>query len=134
MHDKIIEDSEKEKYVGDIISRNGKPDENIAARRSKGFGIASDILSILDEVLIGSQRIEAGPCMREGMLLNGILTNSEVWIGLNENHYRELEQVDEYLLRRILNSSIDDGQAQFLPFLREIAIFRTCALAYLFVL
>ena len=102
MHDKIIEDSEKEKYVGDIISRNGKPDENIAARRSKGFGIASDILSILDEVLIGSQRIEAGPCMREGMLLNGILTNSEVWIGLNENHYRELEQVDEYLLPGIL--------------------------------
>ena len=42
--------------------------------------------------------------MREGMLLNGILTNSEVWIGLNENHYRELEQVDEYLLRGIFKA------------------------------
>ena len=42
--------------------------------------------------------------MREGMLLNGILTNSEVWIGLNENHLRQLEQVDEYLLRGILKA------------------------------
>ena len=42
------------------------------------------------------------------MLLNGILTNSEVWIGLNVNHYRELEQVDEYLLREIFKAHSKD--------------------------
>ena len=38
------------------------------------------------------------------MLLNGILTNSEVWNGLSENNYKQLEMVDEYLLRGILKS------------------------------
>ena len=36
---------------------------------------------------------------RNGMLLNGILTNSEVWYGLKEDNYTALEKVDEYLLR-----------------------------------
>ena len=41
--------------------------------------------------------------MRNAMFLNGILTNSEVWYGLNSSHLTELEEVDEYLLRKILN-------------------------------
>ena len=42
--------------------------------------------------------------MRNGMFINGILTNSEVWIGLKEQHYRELEMADEHLLRGILKA------------------------------
>ena len=65
------------------------------------------------------------------------------WSGLNDQaillEYNTLKGVCQMLpsdwpICLALNSSIDDGQAQFLPFLREIAIFRTCALAYLFVL
>jgi len=77
---------------------------NLAARKAKGYAIAGDILSILDEVPLGTHRIEAGIVMRNGKLLNGILTNSEVWNGLTENDYKELEMVDEYLLRGILKS------------------------------
>ena len=104
VHDKVIHDSKREKYLGDIITNNGRNDANIAARKAKGFVIAGDILSILDEVPLGTHRIEAGIVMRNGMLINGILTNSEVWNGLSENDYKELEVVDEYLLRGILES------------------------------
>ena len=100
----MINESKSEKYLGDIFCNNGKNDENIAARKAKGFGIAGDILSILDEVPLGTNRIEAGLVMRNGMLLNGILTNSEVWNGLTETDYKELEVVDEYLIRGILKS------------------------------
>ena len=42
--------------------------------------------------------------MRNAMLLNGILTNSEVWFGLTKTDYTILEQVDEFLLRGILQA------------------------------
>ena len=104
VHDKKMDDSKSEKYVGDIVCDDGKADNNIASRKAKGFAIAGDILAILDEVPLGTHRIEAGLHMRNGMLLNGILTNSEVWVGLKEQHFKELEQVDEHLLRGILKA------------------------------
>ena len=41
--------------------------------------------------------------MRNGMLLSSMLTNSEVWYGMKEKHYEQLEEVDHYLLRKFLN-------------------------------
>ena len=104
VHDKVIQDSKREKYLGDIITNNGRNDANIAVRKAKGFVIAGDILSILDEVPLGTHRIEAGIVMRNGMLINGILTNSEVWNGLTEKDCKEPEMVDEYFIRGIIKS------------------------------
>ena len=64
-NDSDITDVRSLKYVGDIISENGKIDENIADRRAKGFGIVSDILSILEEIPLGTYRIEAGLEIRD---------------------------------------------------------------------
>ena len=38
--------------------------------------------------------------MRNGMLINGMLTNSETWYGLKNDEYKQLESVEEYLLLR----------------------------------
>ena len=43
-----IDKKENEKYLGDVISCNGKNDKNIQKRKEKGFGIISKFLSILD--------------------------------------------------------------------------------------
>ena len=40
--------------------------------------------------------------MREAVLLGGILTSSEVWVGLNNSHNEILENLDERLLRGIV--------------------------------
>ena len=104
VHDKQMANTNKEKYVGDVITDDGKNDENIASRRAKAFGIAGDIIAILEEVPLGPYRIDAGLCMRNAMFLNSILVNSEVWYGLNSSHYEILEQVDEYLLRKFLKA------------------------------
>ena len=60
MHDKQMNSSNKENYVGDIVTEDGKNNENIESRRSKAFGIAGEILAILDKVPLGPYRIDAG--------------------------------------------------------------------------
>ena len=94
----------EQKYLGDIFSDDGKNKLNLEARRARGFGIVSDILSIIKEVPFGSHKIQAGLRMRNSMLINGILTNSEVWYGISDDDIKQLEQVDEYLLRELLKA------------------------------
>ena len=53
-HSSEIEIVSDEKYVGDIISFDGKHDKNIISRRSKGIGMCNEILSILDSMYLGS--------------------------------------------------------------------------------
>ena len=36
--------------------------------------------------------------LRESMLLNGIMTNSEVWYGVKEEHFTALESADNDLI------------------------------------
>ena len=40
VHDKVMNNSKEEKYIGDIITGDGKNEKNVLSRKSKGFGIA----------------------------------------------------------------------------------------------
>ena len=102
VHENEMASSNQEKYIGDIISDDGKNTANIAARKAKWFGIAGDILAILNAIPFGKYQTEAGIYMRNGMLINGMLTNSEIWYGITTDELKQLESVDEYLLRKIL--------------------------------
>ena len=46
--------------------------------------------------------MEIGLHLRQAMLVNGMLYNSEVWHSISEEEIRMLESVDEYLLRAIV--------------------------------
>ena len=101
VHDSKMESSECEKYLGDFITSDGKLKVNIDNRRAKGYGLAAEILAILDEVPLGKHRIEIGLILRQAMLVNGMLYNSEAWHCLSESDIKSLEKVDEYLLRNL---------------------------------
>ena len=73
---------------------------------AKGLGIVSKIMSILDTITFGSKYFEIGTTLRQAELINGILTNAEVWYGITKSQLEELEEVDKLLLRRILNAPI----------------------------
>ena len=45
-----MDGSKCEKYLGDLISEDGKIKENVAARRAKGYCLADGILAILSEI------------------------------------------------------------------------------------
>ena len=98
VHEDVGKTVKKDKYVGDILTEDGTNTENIQGRMDKGFGIVNEIVSILGEIPLGPYRISVGLKLREAMLLNGMLFNSEIWYGLKEEEVQKLASVDEYLL------------------------------------
>ena len=100
-HDTEMEIVDKEKYVGDIVTGDGKHTKNIDARRSKGMGVISEILSILDGLCLGRHYYDTALMMRQAMLLSVLLTNSETWLRLTKKDMGKLEAIDRMFLRRI---------------------------------
>ena len=88
-------------YLGDILSSEGTIDLTIEDRRQKGIGLVTKVSGMINDVSLGIHyfRIAFGLC--ESMLINGIITNSEVWYHVKEKHLEVLEGLDEMLLRKI---------------------------------
>ena len=98
-----MDDTTKSKYLGDVLDKTGKVRANIEERRAKGFAIVNEILAIVEEIPLGRYRMEIGLNLRQAMLINGILYNSEAWHDINEKEIKRLEEVDEHLLRSLVN-------------------------------
>ena len=110
-----MEEVNQDTYLGDILSSDGRNTANIKHRVSKGLGIVNQILSLLEAVNFGPQYFEIAMLMRESMLVNGILTNSETWYNLLKAEVKELEEVDRLFLRKILSvPESTPGEAFFL--------------------
>jgi hypothetical protein len=75
-------------YLGDVI------------RASKGIGIVSQIMNILDTISFGKCYYQIAFSLREAMFLNGILTNADIWYCVTKSDIEELELADTLLLRR----------------------------------
>ena len=99
-----IDNSDEEKYLGDLITADGSNTKNIKARKAKGFGIVDSIISMLDTVFFGPFFFETAIILRSSFLINSILLNSEVWYGVTKAETEELEVVDQALLKRILEA------------------------------
>ena len=97
-----MNDSSSEKYLGDIIHKSGNQKANIEARIAKGKGIAKTITAMIQESPLGWSRVKAGLILREAMLINGIMFNAEAWHGVRQEDVDALEQVDQALLRGLV--------------------------------
>ena len=102
IHGSKMEDAARETYLGDLVDKSGKVKPNIEVRKAKGYGIVCEILAIVNEVPLAHWRIEAGLRLRQAMLINGFLFNSEAWHGVSQQDMIMLEKVDEALLRGLL--------------------------------
>ena len=91
-------------YLGDIIRQDGKNISNITSRAKKGLGIVTKIMDILKAISFGDKYFEIATTLREAELMNGMLTNAEVWYGIKKTEMEQLEEVDKLLLRRILGA------------------------------
>ena len=101
-----VENSVSEKYLGDIIQVDGKNKGTIDARKGKGIGTVNQTINILEDICFGPFTFEVGLVMRDSFLINSTLTNSETWLGLTTSEIETLEQVDESLMRRLLEVSL----------------------------
>ena len=98
-----LEKVDNDKYLGDIISVDGRNTKNIIARKGKAIGITNKIISILQEMCFGPYYFEVALILRNSLFLSSLLVNSEAWYGVTEDEKRDLEKQDEYLLRKIMD-------------------------------
>jgi hypothetical protein len=102
---------EEQMYLGDIISSDGNHLKNVQHRKNKGLGIINQIMQILDTGYFGKYYFEVALVLRSSLLLSSLLLNSEAWVNLSDKDIRGLEQTDEILLSRILESDANTSNA-----------------------
>ena len=90
-------------YLGDIVRADGRNSSNIKSRVGKGIGLISEIMSILKCVSFGSHYFEITKVLREARLINGILTNAEIWYSLGNSEIESLEKIDRTFLRQVFS-------------------------------
>ena len=98
-------------YLGDIMSKDGKNVKKIKARTNKTFRNFKKIISTLKERPLGKHTFKALKLMREGLLLGGLLTNSESWINLTKKDIENLEKPDTILQRQALSARGNPSKA-----------------------
>ena len=104
VHDKEMKPATEAKYLGDILNEDGTINETVEDRRQKLIGIVSQISSILSSISLGFSYIEIALILRESLLINGTLTNSEVWPKLTKSNLESLETSDLSLLIEIFKA------------------------------
>ena len=90
-----MKDSEQEKYLWEVIHQNGKQHATVVDRLSKGYGIISNIIALIDDIPLGHRRVEIGLELRQAWLINGMLYNSEIWQQLTEKDKSDLNKLDK---------------------------------------
>ena len=94
-----MEEKNEEKYLGDIISNDGRNLKNIKARVSKGKGIVSRIMTLLEGIPFGKFYFEIAIILRNSLLVSSLLSNSEAWYNVTNAELDYLETVDLMLLK-----------------------------------
>ena len=100
----VLDDITEEKYLGDIISNNGRNIKNIKARISKGKGIIKKIINILNCIPFGKLYFQIAILLRNALFVSSVLCNSEAWFNLTKAELNLIETVDLELLRKILKA------------------------------
>ena len=102
VHGTIMPEVTEDTYLGDILSSDGKNTKNVKNRISKGLGTMNQIFSLLENICFGPHYFEIAILLRESMLINGTLTNAEIWYNFTESEIEEFEALDRLFFRRLL--------------------------------
>ena len=94
----------EKKYLGDIVARDGSNTSNIKERTNKGHGSVNKIVTTLNKSHYGKYQFKAAMLMRGGMLVGGMLTNSECWINITKKDVEKLEVPVIILQKKILSA------------------------------
>ena len=97
---------EEERYLGDIISTDGRNIKNINARMKKRIGsIVKNINNMIEGIPFRMMFFyKVALILGNSFLVSSILFNSEVWYNINGAELNLLETVDIDLLRKILKA------------------------------
>ena len=101
VHDKNMSNVSKITYLGDIISSDGRNTLNIQDRVKKGIAIVIQIMKIFNSIRMSNYTIEITLLLRESLLINGMLTNAEIWFHVQSSETESLSKIDRSLFHKI---------------------------------
>ena len=101
--EQVLDSAQGEKYLGDIVSSDGKNYKNILSRKNRGTVIITELNSMLTEMMLGRQNFKIGVLLRSAMLVSSLLFNCEAWYGITKKEVNLLESVDENFMRKMLD-------------------------------
>ena len=113
VHENTMLKKDHASYLGDILSADGTIDATIEDRRQRGIGIESKITGMVNNVSLGIHFFRIALTLRESMMINGILTNSEVWYSVKKKHLDVLESLDLMLLRKFFKAHSKTAKESF---------------------
>ena len=99
-----LKNHKKEKYLGDYLIQYANPKESIQDKKRKGHGILSNMRATLEDIPLGSKRLEIGLTLRDAWFVNGTLYNSEVWCSYSDKDMEVLNVLDRKILKLITGS------------------------------
>ena len=85
-------------------------DATIESRRQKGVWVCSQIIGIVNGLSLGHFYFKISFLYRNTMLVDGILTNAEVWYPISDSQIGILENVDLMLIRKLVNGHSKTGK------------------------
>ena len=101
-----IEQSVKEKYLGDIIHQNGCQEsvkETVQERKRKLISVSEEIIKIADTRLmsrLGHSKTAFN--LFEAQVIPALLHNAETWIGMANSQVKELQDFQDIFIRKVL--------------------------------
>ena len=101
VHSEKMHTTHSEKYLGDIVANDGRIEENLKLRNSKGIGIKNQIMGLLREISFGEFFFEMAMCFRNSQLINGTMYNMEALHGIKNKHIDTIEECDKFLMREL---------------------------------
>ena len=100
----VMEEVNNEKYLGHVLSNDGRNISNIKARVNKGTGIVKKILTMLDGIPFENFYFEAAVILRDSLLASSVLCNSEAWYNITSTELELLDSVDLMFLRGVFKT------------------------------
>ena len=98
----IMKNVSEQKYLGFIISKDGSNMKNIEAKRNRALGIKKQIQFLLQG--LGKYTFEGGMIYLNSLLRSSILFAAEAMYNTKENELRQIERIEEELLRKIFKT------------------------------
>ena len=100
-----IEQTFEQMYLGFVISSTGDNMANISQLKKKSIGVIRRIINKLNSLNLRKYYFECAMIFLNVMLRGSILYACEVYYNLKETELRQIERIEENLMRQILKTS-----------------------------
>ena len=97
-----IKQTQKYKYLADIITPTGNLDETIHQRNNQILGITAELSTIISLIDETGLHISVAIAYYRAIIIPKLLTNSETWNNISQANMKQLEAIQNKSLKRLL--------------------------------